>query len=325
MGTQALDDHRYLLSTGAALLGRADFKRAAGTFGDESFWLLGPDGAAAFDGMAPAAPPAESKAFPVGGFYILRSDRAHVFVDCGEVGMHGRGGHGHNDILSFELWLDGMNLVTDCGAYLYTASREWRNHFRSTAFHNVVQVDGEELNRFISPDHLWQLRDDARPQDVVWACGSRVDYFRGSHSGYLRLTPPVSVTREVALLKDGPDVIVRDAIGGTGTRELVWRFHLDPSVAAERVGDDVRLSTGGRDAWLQPVSISQDATMTIEDGWSSASYGVRAAIRVVVLHGRVALPQTAAFRFGLARLPIERLHALVAMMPSETPASLGGT
>ena len=43
--------------------------------------------------------------------------------------MHGRGGHGHNDILSFELWLDGMNLVTDCGAYLYTASREWRNRF----------------------------------------------------------------------------------------------------------------------------------------------------------------------------------------------------
>ena len=70
----------------------------------------------------------------------------------------GRGGHGHNDILSFELWLDGINLVTDCGAYLYTASREWRNRFRSTAFHNVVQVDDEELNRFLVPDNLWQLQ-----------------------------------------------------------------------------------------------------------------------------------------------------------------------
>ena len=64
-----------------------------------------------------------------------------------------------------------MNVVTDCGAYLYTASREWRNRFRSTAFHNVVQVDGEELNRLISPDHLWQLRDDARPLNVAWRVG----------------------------------------------------------------------------------------------------------------------------------------------------------
>src|SRR6185369_3917681 len=133
-----------------------------------SFWLGGPDMLDAFDTL-PAATAAEaSKAFPDGGFFVLRSERAHVFIDCGEVGMHGRGGHGHNDILSFELWLDGINLVTDCGAFLYTASREWRNRFRSTAFHNVVQVGTEEINRFISPDNLWQLKDDARPQDVEW-------------------------------------------------------------------------------------------------------------------------------------------------------------
>ena len=45
--------------------------------------------------------------------------------------MRGRGGHGHNDILSFELFLNGFNVVTDCGAYLYTASREWRNRFEA--------------------------------------------------------------------------------------------------------------------------------------------------------------------------------------------------
>src|SRR4029077_13276749 len=133
--------------------------------------------AAVFDDLKgpPSAP--QSEAFPHGGFYVLRSERAHVIVDCGEVGMQGRGGHGHNDILSFELWLDGTNFVTDCGAYLYTASRDWRNRFRSTAFHNVVQVDDEELNRFFIPDNLWQLHDDARPRDVVWRPGKRIDYF----------------------------------------------------------------------------------------------------------------------------------------------------
>jgi len=267
----------------------------------------------------------ESRAFPGGGFYVLRSRRAHVIVDCGEVGMQGRGGHGHNDILSFELWLDGTNVVTDCGAYVYTASPEWRNRFRSTAFHNVVQVGDEELNRFLIPGNLWQLRDDARPRDVVWERGDRVDYFRGSHSGYLRLDPPVSVTREIALVKDGPEVLVRDSLEGTGSHELTWRFHLDPAVSPAIAGRDVRLSAGGRDAWLQPVSTPLGTTMTIEDGWSSSSYGVRTGIRVVVMRGRVALPQVVSFRFGLVRMPLDRLQAAIASLPSGTPASLVGT
>src|SRR5207244_299114 len=151
------------------------------------------------------APPG-SKAFPAGGFYVLRSSRAHVMIDCGEVGMRGRGGHGHNDVLSLEIWLDGANVVTDCGAYLYTASREWRNRFRSTAFHNVVQVEDKELNRFIAPDSLWQLWYDAVPRDVAWRFGDTVDFFQGAHEGYARLLPPVTVVRKVWLLRDGPDV-----------------------------------------------------------------------------------------------------------------------
>ena len=170
--------------------------------------------------------------------------------------MHGRGGHGHSDITSLEIWLGGMNIVSDCGAYLYTASREWRNLFRSTAFHNVVQIDGEELNRLVSPEHLWHLRDDARPQNVVWHWGAGADYFHGSHNGYGRLEPPVLVTREVLLVKEGPDVLVRDSVEGRGSRELVWRFHLDPALDPVVDGTDVRLRAAGREAWLQLASTS---------------------------------------------------------------------
>src|SRR5207237_10247168 len=99
-----------------------------------------------------------SQAFPDGGVVVLRSERDHVFVDCGTVGLAGRGGHGHNDCLSFEAVLDGVPLVTDCGSYVYTASPEWRNRFRSTAFHNTPRIDGAEQNR-IPVDSLWMLRD----------------------------------------------------------------------------------------------------------------------------------------------------------------------
>src|SRR5262249_47692300 len=162
--------------------------------------------------------------FPDGGFYVLRSEAAHLFVDCGDVGMRGRGGHGHNDILSFELFLNGFNVITDCGAYLYTASPEWRNQFRSTAFHNRVEVGGQEVNRFIAPDSLWQLKNDARPLDASLVTGDAVDRFRGTHDGYGRLRPPVIHTRECALDRARPRVAVRDTLSGEGAHALTWRF-----------------------------------------------------------------------------------------------------
>jgi hypothetical protein len=318
LGVQGINDHRYLLAAGAVLWGRGDFKRAAGQFRDEAFWLLGPDGARAFDRLDASDAPPASKAFQAGGFYVLRTGRAHVIIDCGEVGMHGRGGHGHSDITSLEVWLDGMNLVSDCGAYLYTSSREWRNRFRSTAFHNVVQVDGEELSRLVSPDHLWQLRDDARPRGVVWQWGDRADYFRGTHDGYGRLDPPVLVTREVLLDKKGPDILIRDSLEGAGARELRWRFHLDPAVTAEKdldIDHDVRLIVGGRDAWFQVVQPAAESSVTIDEGWVSPSFGVHTPGRVVVIVAAASLPATAMYRIGLGRLAPQQLQALASGFP----------
>jgi hypothetical protein len=322
LGHQGINDHRYLLSTGAVLFGRSDFKRAAGQFWDESFWLLGPSAADRFDDLPAAVTPIESKAFPDGGFFVLRSDRAHVMIDCGEVGMRGRGGHGHNDILSMEVWLGGMNLITDCGSYLYTASREWRNRFRSTAFHNVVQVDGEEMNRFLVPESMWQLRYDAQPQGLVWQCGEDVDYFRGGHSGYARLTPPVAVVREVWLAREGPDVFVRDCVSGSDSRDLVWRFHVDPALDVEIDRHDIRLGAAGRDAWLQIVDAAPGSTVAIEDGWVSPSYGVRVNTHVVVIATRTSLPVLATYRIGLVRLAAARLQTLAFSLAVKRQESL---
>jgi heparinase II/III-like protein len=313
LGRQGINDHRYLLSAGAALFERGDFKRAARCFADEAFWLLGPAAADRFDALQVPTQPAASRAFHAGGFYVLRTSRAHVIVDCGDVGMHGRGGHGHSDITSLEVWLDGVNLVSDCGAYLYTASREWRNRFRSTAFHNVVQIEDEELNRLISPDHLWQLRDDARPRDVAWRLEEHADYFRGGHDAYARLTPPVVITREVLLLKDTADILIRDRVetdrdgaSQAARRRVSSRFHLDPAVTARVEDSDVRLSARGRDMWLQVVD--PIGGIDIHDGWVSPSYGVRTRTSTISIEQEVALPITMTYRIGIQRLDRARLR-----------------
>src|SRR5262249_35992541 len=217
LATQSTNDHRYLLSTGAVLFDRGDLKEAAGRFHAESFWLLGPGAAARFDAIEPRPPRPGILAFPGGGFFTLRTDRVHLFVDGGEVGMRGIGGHGHNDVLSFELWMDGVNLITDCGAYLYTASREWRNRFRGTAFHNVVQVDDEELNRFVGPNALWQLHYDAVPEDLEWHADDRALHWRGSHGGYRRPHPPHCLTPALEGTLQTAGGPARAAAAGGGT------------------------------------------------------------------------------------------------------------
>jgi uncharacterized heparinase superfamily protein len=233
---------------------------------------------------------------------VLRHADTHAVIDCGDVGMRGAGGHGHNDVLSFELFLNGFNVVTDCGAYVYTASREWRNRFRSTAFHNTLQVDGEELNRFVSPDQLWQLHYDALPEAAGLKTSARVDRFRGAHRGYERLSSPVSHTRELFLSRTAPRLLVVDRVGMNGTHSLVWRFHLDPAVTATVHDVDVRLVAGHREAWLLTDAVTGTFSLSVEPGWVSPSYGVKVPTTVVVWRTSAAQPIVASFLFAERQL-----------------------
>ncbi|MEO7133240.1 MAG: alginate lyase family protein, partial [Vicinamibacterales bacterium] len=301
LGLQELNDHRYLLSTASVYCRSEKWTGAADHFWDESFWMLGPDGAAAFDALRPQRPSSASAAFPDGGFYVLRNAGSHVIVDCGEVGMRGRGGHGHNDALSFELYMNGMNGITDCGAYVYTGSREWRNRFRSTAFHNTVQVDGEELNRFIEPNALWQLHDDARPSGVRFDLSSTGGYWEGGHTGYRRLPRPVEPRRSMWLHPEQPLLAIRDVVTGEGRHRITWRWHFDPACRVTVEGNVCRILSGDRELWLQFSNISA-ASMRLDDSWVSPSYGVKHPAAVVVVATDDVMPVRLDYLFSSARL-----------------------
>ena len=302
LGRQPIGDHRYLLSYAALRFKRGDYAAAAERCWEETFWISGREALTRFAQLPRTAPLHESKPFPSGGFFVLRGAQTHLIIDCGEVGMRGRGGHGHNDILSYELFLNGANVVTDCGAYLYTASREWRNRFRSTAFHNTVQVDEEELNRFLGPDQLWQLHYDARPVEPRLQSGERVAFFRGGHSGYTRLPAAVLHTRAFFVDKQQPRVLLSDCLNGSGDHQLVWRFHLDPAVTPVIEGSDVRLLSNRGEVWLLPDPIAETLSMSIEEGWVSPSYGIKVPAPVIVWQTRVALPFAASYLFAETRL-----------------------
>ena len=78
----------------------------------EVSWLLGP---AAAEALVETAAPG-SQLFADGGCAILRGDEDHVFVDCGPLGLAGRGGHGHNDITALDATLAGVPLSSSTPA-----------------------------------------------------------------------------------------------------------------------------------------------------------------------------------------------------------------
>jgi hypothetical protein len=216
-GTGPITDHRHLIRCVAAFAKDAALGSMTDGGKEELFWLFGPSYA---DGGHENQSGIESAAFPLGGAYVLRAGRGHVFVDCGGVGFGGRGGHGHNDALSFEAVLNGVKVVEEGGCFVYTASFAERNYFRSTHAHNTPRVDDEEINRFIDPGLLWYLRDDAHPVDAGIRHQEDCVIFEGGHSGYSRLPSPVIPRRRIALRLDGAQLSIADSFAGEGEHAI---------------------------------------------------------------------------------------------------------
>jgi hypothetical protein len=239
-GGQDINDHRYLLGLVAAAWDVPELKAWFSGPTAEVAWLLGAEACSQLNEVSrPIASPRRSQAFAEGGFFVMRNGRDHVLIDCGPVGLAGRGGHGHNDCLSFEASLLGQKLVTDCGSYVYTASYHERNLFRSTSCHNTPQVAGHEINRFISPNHLWTVQYDAVPELRRWETSGRRDVLVGSHSGYLRLRPAVRPVRTIVLDHHDHGLVVRDRFEShepSGV-QLIVPLHLAEGVTTEQVDE----------------------------------------------------------------------------------------
>lgn len=86
---------------------------------------------------------------------IIREKNNYLFINGGGYSRVTKNkqqfinSHTHNDALSFELVVEGQDVIVDSGTYLYTSDIKMRNAFRSTAKHNTVVVDGEEQNEFV--------------------------------------------------------------------------------------------------------------------------------------------------------------------------------
>ena len=273
------NDFRAVLATGASLFQRADYKYVAGEAAEETLWLLGAQGLADFDRVAAHQPGEQSKAFPDGGYYVMRdgwtADSNYMLLDCGPHGVDNCG-HAHADALAFDLAARGRTILVDPGTYTYTASQELRDWFRSSPAHNALTVDGESSS---VPDGPFSWTSVARVERRAWISGDRFDYFEGKHDGYERLVPPVAHSRAVLFLKQDYWVML-DRVKSEGKHRYDLWFHFAVGASpALQFNDDYGASVQemGDQAGLTVSSFARRAGWRREDATVSHCYGERTA------------------------------------------------
>ena len=281
----AAADFRATLSTAAAVFARPDYKHAAGRVAEDTLWLTGRGGVESFDALNARPPDETSRAFKLGGYYVMRDgwtrDANYLLIDCGPHGAEG-GGHAHADALSIVLAARGRTLLVDPGTYSYTGSREMREYFRHSAAHNTLVVDGESSSITAGP---FRWSHTARCVAREWLARARFDFFEGAHDGYARLLDPVTHRRSVLFIK-GDYFIVRDAAEGRARHRAELYFHLargaDPRIEGEGSEAHVGIGACEAGAGLDLHVHGAAGNWRLEEGWISPCYGERMRAPVCV-------------------------------------------
>lgn len=266
-------DHTYLIGLAAGLLEKESFK-LSNRIDEEALWWFGKPGLEAFDSLPVSEDAPISEAFNDAQIYVQRADDLYAVIDCGDHGARGRGSHAHSDALSFELYAHGTTFLRDPGSFVYTASARWRNHFRSTAYHNTVRVDNEEISRF-NEEALFAFIENVRPRINQWQSDAARDLLDAEHHAYARLAEPIIHRRVITFNKGEGYWTIKDRFTGEGAHQFEFFFNFDAGLEAT-VSDDQRVTVRGPRAALAIIPLSRLVfEIKRTDRWVSPAYATR--------------------------------------------------
>jgi hypothetical protein len=278
---EAVNDFRAALSTAAVLFNRGDYKFVSKHCAEETFWLLGENAPSRFENIEARQPEEKSKAFPLGGYFVMRSDWSetadYLLIDGGAHGALS-GGHAHADALAFELAVGGKSLLVDAGTYSYSEPAA-RNYFRSTQAHNTVALDGKSSSE---PNGAfdWKTIADANTKDFINR--PRFDFFEGSHGGFSnpeKADSSVEHRRSLLYLKNDY-WILRDIVSTNAEHDYALNFHFNAGTKIElAVADNdlpaVRVLPESGKNGLEMATFGDNGAWETFDDWISPCYGVK--------------------------------------------------
>lgn len=267
--TLGVDEAGYAASVSAAIFAYLDrtptvAKPAYGELRDMVFGVT----------QAKVEPPKGLKSFRTGGYTCVRrriGERAiDLFFDHGPLGYLSIAAHGHADALAFVLRVDGYEIFTDPGTYLYHAGGTWRDWFRGTKAHNTLTFNGVDQST-ISGAFNWSHKANARLDDLVDGDDWRIV---GSQDGYKKRFGIVH-TRTIS--GKGDFVLIEDRLlGAERPEQSILTFQLGADCrAVEVVSGSFSILRDDREVAMITLPTGDGAELCRGDdgGWVSPAFG----------------------------------------------------
>lgn len=227
-------------------------------------------------GAWPAAVPLprQGRWFVNGGYDTFRGRESWGMVRCHSY----RNRPNQADMLHFDLWWRGLNILRDSGTCTYyDPEHGWDQYFKSTAAHNTVRIGGTD-QMIMGARFQWHSLVASRR--IQRAAAGDLEVWTGEHRGYLRLPARAIHQRTICRCGDAGWIVIDDIRGcGHSDVELFWQLHAAP-VTSQGFGWRLETERGPVACHLACSAPCALLAMRGEDGamragWESLYYGER--------------------------------------------------
>lgn len=218
-----------------------------------------------------------TKFYPKEGHFIFRKvikdKEIYAHFDVAPLGYLSIAAHGHSDVLSFLIHVNGNCFFVDSGTFSYHIEKKWRSYFVSCQAHNTITLNNSN-QAFHASDTMWL--NHFKPEVISFLQTDTMDRVVGTYNKKSSIQHVRSFqfnkNENEFLIED--NIILKDNIKST----IFIPFHLHPNIKVDKkspvdflltneVGDQVHLNVDDKLEW-EIVRGSLDPIL----GWYSESF-----------------------------------------------------
>lgn len=227
------------------------------------------------------------------GLVVAVRERDAVFFNTLRNGLHGSGGHTHNDCLSIYPYINRISLFVDRGSYTYTGDLKLRHIDRSVLSHNGPVLNDWEQNR-IYPNKPFDMGGGC-----ISGCDWQVDNYvltvSGWHAAYSSREKGIRIYRTLVWnclerCINVTDKFVAEKKGTVLSYQCSLLLH--PIWGSSLVDNGVQLNCDQITARMQA---HDDLIVRVQDGEFCPNYQVRHVCQRIFLEKNLVADETASW------------------------------
>lgn len=206
------------------------------------------------------------KEYPNFGLIANKNQNYIIYISTGRKAQMGKGGHNHNDSQSFILLVENNPFFVDPGTFVYTASIEERNYYRSMQSHNKLVIEG-------------QSEFDTDRESLFWFYDKKLGYKKAEMPNFSLIEfidKNLLFNRSFSLYNQ--EIIIEDKINKKFTN-ILSLFHLHSTCKTEIISDSKLLIRSNKTGIL----FETNGDFKLEDYYFSPSYGTKLLAKKIVI------------------------------------------